>query len=75
MKAEFYPRVDKTKLFDLGYIADKSGHSRGSTVDLAIVPLGHPHLEPWKPGEPLRDCALPVGARFADATLDFGIGL
>jgi D-alanyl-D-alanine dipeptidase len=33
----FYPQVDKTKLFDLGYIASKSGHSRGSTVDLTLI--------------------------------------
>src|SRR5262245_50352983 len=31
-KAQHYPDVDKTKLFELGYIAEQSGHSRGSTV-------------------------------------------
>lgn len=36
-KAEQYPNVDKTKLFELGYIAEKSGHSRGSTLDLTLV--------------------------------------
>lgn len=36
-KAEFYPDVDKRDLFDLGYIARRSGHSRGSTVDLTLV--------------------------------------
>ncbi len=40
MKREFYPDVDKKKLFRDGYIAAKSGHSRGSTVDLTIVSLG-----------------------------------
>lgn len=40
MKAEFYPRVEKDKLFELGYIAEKSGHSRGSTVDLTLIALG-----------------------------------
>ncbi|MCE5241816.1 MAG: M15 family metallopeptidase [Syntrophobacteraceae bacterium] len=39
MKKEFYPRVDKKDLFKEDYIAEKSGHSRGSTVDLTIVPL------------------------------------
>lgn len=39
MKAEFYPAVDKRNLFQEGYIARKSGHSRGSTVDLTLVPL------------------------------------
>ncbi|WP_239616714.1 M15 family metallopeptidase [Cohnella mopanensis] len=37
MKKEFYPEVDKTKVFKLGYVASKSGHSRGSTVDLTLV--------------------------------------
>jgi zinc D-Ala-D-Ala dipeptidase len=36
-KAEFYPDVDKRQLFALGYIATRSGHSRGSTVDLTLV--------------------------------------
>ncbi len=36
-KPEFYPDVDKRNLFKLGYIASKSGHSRGSTVDLTIT--------------------------------------
>jgi len=36
MRREFYPRVDKARLFELGYIAEKSGHSRGSTIDLTI---------------------------------------
>lgn len=38
-KPEFYPNVDKSQLFALGYIAERSGHSRGSTVDLTIVDL------------------------------------
>lgn len=36
-KAEFYPEVDKKDLFSLGYISTRSGHSRGSTIDLTIV--------------------------------------
>ncbi|HEY6839195.1 MAG TPA: M15 family metallopeptidase [Geobacteraceae bacterium] len=39
MKAEFYPRVEKKNLFRDDYIAARSGHSRGSTVDLTIVCL------------------------------------
>lgn len=37
MKQKYYPKVDKRYLFKLGFIASKSGHSRGSTVDLTIV--------------------------------------
>ncbi len=36
-KAEFYPHVDKRTLFQDGYIASRSGHSRGSTVDLTLA--------------------------------------
>ena len=36
-KAEFYPDLDKAELFPRGYIALKSGHSRGSTVDLTLL--------------------------------------
>ncbi len=36
-KRQFYPRVDKRNLFNEGYIATRSGHSRGSTVDLTIT--------------------------------------
>lgn len=39
MKAYFYPEVDKENLFSDGYIDAKSGHSRGSTVDLTIVDM------------------------------------
>ncbi|WKD86155.1 D-alanyl-D-alanine dipeptidase [Polaribacter huanghezhanensis] len=37
MKQYYYPKVPKNQLFKLGYIASKSGHTRGSTVDLTIV--------------------------------------
>ncbi|MEF2965012.1 M15 family metallopeptidase [Paenibacillus sp. M1] len=37
MKEQFYPDVEKSKLFKLGYLSSKSGHSRGSTVDLTLV--------------------------------------
>ena len=36
-KTEFYPAVDKRTLFRDGYIAGRSGHSRGSTVDLTLA--------------------------------------
>lgn len=36
-KARYYPDLDKPALFRDGYIAQHSGHSRGSTVDLTLV--------------------------------------
>ena len=37
MKSVFYPDVDKADLFEKGFIARRSGHSRGSTVDLTLL--------------------------------------
>lgn len=39
MKEQYYPSVKKSELFDKGYIAEKSGHTRGSTVDLTLIDL------------------------------------
>lgn len=36
-KAEFYPDVDKRTLFRDGYISARSGHSRGSTLDMTLA--------------------------------------
>ncbi|MET7275142.1 M15 family metallopeptidase [Streptomyces flaveolus] len=74
MKAEFYPNVDKTRLFDDGYIAEKSGHSRGSTVDLTIVKLPAKPTRPYHPGQPLVPCFAPQQERFPDNSVDMGTG-
>mgnify|MGYP000923227722 FL=1 len=39
MKDKYYPDVDKADLFKLSYLAKRSGHSRGSTVDLTLVDI------------------------------------
>lgn len=39
MKLQYYPNINKKDLFAKGYISLKSGHSRGSTVDVTIVSL------------------------------------
>ena len=39
MKQYFYPELEKDVLFPLGYIAEHSGHSRGSTVDLTLFDM------------------------------------
>jgi D-alanyl-D-alanine dipeptidase len=71
---EFYPTVDKRYLFRDGYIAEKSSHTRGSTVDLTIVPVPVPEQERYTPGQPLRSCYLPVADRFKDNSIDMATG-
>ena len=39
MKPYFYPDLQKQELFEKGYIAKKSSHSRGSTVDLTLLDM------------------------------------
>jgi zinc D-Ala-D-Ala dipeptidase len=73
-KEEFYPTVDKPNLFRDGYIAEKSGHSRGSTVDLTIVPLPVPKQDTYTPGQPLVTCFSSADKRFGDNSIDMGTG-
>src|ERR1700694_1108264 len=68
MKAEFYPRTDKEKLFALGYLAKRSAHSRGSTVDLGIVRTASSFAPSPNP-LPLKACTSPKGERFEDGTI------
>lgn len=74
MKIEFYPKTDKTRLFSLGYLATHSAHSRGSTADLALVPLGLKSPPPYDARVALQPCTAPRPQRFDDGTLDFGTG-
>jgi len=73
MQAEFYAAVPKNRLFEEGYIAAHSGHSRGSTIDLTMVPIDStiPH---GAADMPLVDCTLPKAQRAPDNSLDFGTG-
>jgi zinc D-Ala-D-Ala dipeptidase len=73
MKREFYPRVDKNRLFDDGYIARRSGHSRGGTVDLTLVKLPAEPQPVWTRREfGLTPCTAPKPERFPDNSVGMG---
>jgi D-alanyl-D-alanine dipeptidase len=73
-RAEFYPTLNKTDLFP-EYIARRSGHSRGSTVDLSIVALPLPPAPPpYQPGQLLQPCFAPRSQRYPDMSIDMGCG-
>lgn len=38
-KRRHYPNIDRAEMFERGYVAAKSGHSRGGTVDLTLYEL------------------------------------
>ncbi|RIV37464.1 D-alanyl-D-alanine dipeptidase [Micromonospora radicis] len=74
MKAEFYPRVAKSELFDRGYLGAPTAHSRGSTVDVTLVDVPAPEQARYLPGQPLADCAAGYAERFGDNSVDMGTG-
>jgi len=75
MKGEFYPNEPKSNLFTDGYVGGgKTSHSRGSTMDLTLVPYPPPTQRPFVPGEPLQPCTNPAGQRFPDNSIDMGTG-
>ncbi|OZC04529.1 hypothetical protein BSZ36_01280 [Rubricoccus marinus] len=74
MKLAFYPDENRGRLFQRGYIATRSGHSRGSTVDLTLVRLpafGHV-LQSFPSPDELQRCDRPRGERLDEADLDMG---
>ena len=72
-KKEFYPTVDKSRLFVDGYIAEKSGHSRGSTIDLTIVPIPLPYQPEFDINNQC-ECFESTDKRFKDNSIDMGTG-
>ena len=73
MQHRFYPAVPKNELFKKGYIAEKSGHSRGSTLDLTLVPLTTRQPEVM-PSNNRYDCRLQMSERYPDNSIDMGTG-
>jgi len=72
-KKEFYPTIDKSRLFVDGFIAEKSGHSRGSTIDLTIVPIPIPS-QPIFDVDNQCECFESAEKRFKDNSIDMGTG-
>lgn len=74
MKSEFYPEVDKRNLFRDNYIASRSGHSRGSTLDLTIV-AADKKADVFDPSAAdVRACDSTAGTRTDDGSADMGTG-
>ena len=54
-KLRHYPNIDRSEMFERGYIATKSGHSRGGTVDLTLYDLATGELVPMGGTHDLMD--------------------
>jgi D-alanyl-D-alanine dipeptidase len=62
-KQRFYPNIDRAEMFTNGYVAPKSGHSRGSAVDLTLYRLDTGDLAAMGGGHDLMDERSHHGAR------------
>jgi D-alanyl-D-alanine dipeptidase len=54
-KLRHYPNIDRPDMFEKGYVAAKSGHSRGGTVDLTLYDLATGELAPMGGDHDLMD--------------------
>jgi zinc D-Ala-D-Ala dipeptidase len=54
-KRRHYPNIDRPEMFEQGYVAAKSGHSRGGTVDLTLYELATGDLAPMGGDHDLMD--------------------
>ena len=62
-KWRHYPNIDRPEMFENGYVAPKSGHSRGSTVDLTLFHLATGELTPMGGHHDLMDPISHHGAK------------
>jgi zinc D-Ala-D-Ala dipeptidase len=54
-KRRHYPGIDRPEMFERGYVAARSGHSRGGTVDLTLYELATGELAPMGGHHDLMD--------------------
>ncbi|MFA6903447.1 MAG: M15 family metallopeptidase [Gallionellaceae bacterium] len=73
MKQTFYPDENKSDLVGKGYIAERSGHTRGDSIDLTLVRLPA-NAQPAFVKINQQKCTAPVAQRFADNSVDMGTG-
>lgn len=62
-KRRHYPNIDRAEMFEKGYVATKSGHTRGSTVDLTLYHLATGELVAMGGDHDLMDSISHHGAR------------
>jgi D-alanyl-D-alanine dipeptidase len=62
-KLRHYPHIDRPEMFEHGYVSARSGHSRGSTVDLTLYHLATGELAPMGGDHDLMDPISHHGAR------------
>jgi D-alanyl-D-alanine dipeptidase len=70
----FYPRLDKHRLFALGYISARSAHSTGTAVDLTLIEAARPRQAAFDTAARYGSCNGAAAARAPDDSVDMGTG-
>ena len=70
----YNPAFSKQDLFRLGYIAERSGHSTGSALDLTLVDLKADNSASFDPAKAYADCTANVNLRAPEGSVDMGTG-
>jgi D-alanyl-D-alanine dipeptidase len=70
----FFPRLEKSSLFALGYVAATSRHQTGIAVDLTLIETPSPPALEFDPAAKYGMCNGPVAQRAPDNSLDMGTG-
>ena len=72
--SRFYPKLDKSRLFALGYISNRSAHSRGVAVDLTVVKRDAAPAAAFDAAARYGPCTASPAERAPDDSLDMGTG-
>jgi len=70
----YNPAFRKADLFRLGYIAEHSGHSTGTAVDLTLVDLTADDSPRFDPNKAYANCTADASARAPEGSVDMGTG-
>jgi D-alanyl-D-alanine dipeptidase len=70
----FYPKLQKSSLFGLGYIASRSQHSTGIAVDLTLISASNAQAPPYDPSAAYGACTGAAAQRAPDNSTDMGTG-
>jgi D-alanyl-D-alanine dipeptidase len=74
LEKRFHPALPRSRLVSQGYIAARSGHSRGNVVDLTLTTLPRPEVASFDPQKTYAACTAPAESRSPDDSLDMGTG-
>jgi D-alanyl-D-alanine dipeptidase len=70
----FFPKLEKSTLFGLGYIATVSAHSTGTAIDLTLVEVARAQVAPFDPTMAYAACTDAAAKRSPDDSIDMGTG-